>query len=96
MKNILTGLLLLIYFTAFSQTVNELEHELSYFKSDKEWGNKKDIAFKLLEIDKLNAKAIKGGTSNKVNTQHGIFFNFPLFIGFARILKHLFNTSNAA
>jgi len=58
MKKILTGLFLLINFTCFSQTVKELEHELSFYKSGEEWGNKKNIAYKLLEIDSLNAKAI--------------------------------------
>jgi len=59
MKKILTGLLfLLINITCFSQTVKELEYELSYFKSGEEWGNKKNIAFNLLEIDSLNDSAI--------------------------------------
>ena len=59
MKKILAGLLFLfINFTCFSQTVKELEYELSYFKSDEEWGNKKNIAFNLLEIDSLNESAI--------------------------------------
>jgi hypothetical protein len=58
MKKILTGLFILINITCFSQTVKELEYELSYFKSDEEWGNKKNIAFKLLEIDSLNESAI--------------------------------------
>lgn len=59
MKEILTGLLfLLINITCFSQTVKELEYELSYFKSGEEWGNKKNIAFNLLEIDSLNESAI--------------------------------------
>jgi len=58
MKKILTGLFLLISIISFSQTVKELEYELSYFKSGEEWGNKKEIAFKLLEIDKLNTNAI--------------------------------------
>jgi len=58
MKKILTVLFLLINITSFSQTIKNLEYELSYFKSDEEWGNKKDIAFKLLGIDKLNANAI--------------------------------------
>ncbi len=58
MKKVLTGLFILINITSFSQTVKELEYELSYFKSGEEWGNKKDIAYKLLGIDKLNANAI--------------------------------------
>jgi hypothetical protein len=58
MKKILTGLFILINFTCFSQTVKDLEYELSFYKSDEEWGNKKDIAFKLLGIDSLNESAI--------------------------------------
>jgi len=59
MKKILTGLLFsLINITCFSQTVKELEYEISYFKSGEEWGNKKNIAFNLLEIDSLNESAI--------------------------------------
>jgi hypothetical protein len=59
MKKILTGLLFsLINITCFSQIVKELEYELSYFKSGEEWGNKKNIAFNLLEIDSLNESAI--------------------------------------
>lgn len=58
MKKILTGLFLLINITSFSQTVKELEHELSFYKSGEKWGNKKDVAYKLLEIDSLNANAI--------------------------------------
>jgi hypothetical protein len=58
MKKILTGLFLLINITSFSQTVKELEYELSYVKSDEEWGNKIDIAYKLLGIDRLNENAI--------------------------------------
>lgn len=59
MKKILTGLLLLIInIICFSQTVKELEYELSYFKSGEEWGNKKNIAFNLLKIDSLNESAI--------------------------------------
>jgi hypothetical protein len=33
MKKLLTGLFLLMSITSFSQTIEELEHELSYFKS---------------------------------------------------------------
>jgi tetratricopeptide (TPR) repeat protein len=58
MNKILTGLFLLINITCFSQSVKELEHELSFYKSGEEWGNKKNIAFKLLEIDSLNTSAI--------------------------------------
>ena len=43
---------------SFSQTIEELEHELNHYKSDERWGNKKDIAYKLLELDGLNEKAI--------------------------------------
>lgn len=43
---------------SFSQTVEDLEYELSYYKSGETWGNKKDIARKLLGIDSLNNKAI--------------------------------------
>lgn len=59
MKKLLTGLLLFTCLNCFSQTVKELEHELSFYKSGEVEGQKKDIAFKLLEIDKLNANAIK-------------------------------------
>lgn len=58
MKVSLTAILLLINIISFSQTVKELEYELSYFKSGETWGNKKEKAYKLLEIDGLNAKAI--------------------------------------
>ena len=58
MKVLLTTILLLINIISFSQTVKELEYELSYFKSGETWGNKKEKAFKLLNIDGLNAKAI--------------------------------------
>lgn len=44
---------------AFSQTIEELEYELSYYESGEEWGNKKDIAYKLLDIDTLNEYAIQ-------------------------------------
>ena len=59
MKKILTGLLLIINLTCFSQSIEELEYELSYHLSGEEWGNKKNVAKKLLEIDSLNARAIK-------------------------------------
>lgn len=35
-----------------------MEHELSYYKSDETWGHKKDIAYKLLKLDRLNTEAI--------------------------------------
>jgi hypothetical protein len=38
--------------------VEELEYELSFYKSGEKWGNKKDIAYKLLETDGLNSRAI--------------------------------------
>ena len=58
MKSIVIIILTLFYLTSFSQTVEELEYELSYFKSGEKWGNKKEIAYKLLETDGLNNKAI--------------------------------------
>jgi hypothetical protein len=58
MKHFLTVLFLVIFITSFSQTIGELEHELSYFKSGEKWGEKKNIAYKLLEIDSLNNRAI--------------------------------------
>jgi hypothetical protein len=58
MKTLLAGLFLLISITSYSQTVKELENELSFYKADEQWGHKKNIAFKLLEIDSLNANAI--------------------------------------
>ncbi len=58
MKALLTALSLLISISCFSQTVAELEHELSFYKAGERWGNKKELAIKLLEIDGLNSKAI--------------------------------------
>jgi hypothetical protein len=58
MKPTLIIILTLFYFTSFSQTVEELEYELSFYKSGEKWGNKKDIAYKLLETDGLNSRAI--------------------------------------
>jgi hypothetical protein len=58
MKRLLTGILLLFCITCFSQTVKELEHELSFFKANEKWGQKIDVAYKLLSIDKQNANAI--------------------------------------
>lgn len=57
MRKLLTGLLL-INITCVSQTVKKLEYELSFYKSGEEWGNKKNVAFKLLGIDSLNSSAI--------------------------------------
>ncbi len=58
MKKILIGFLLFFDIFCFSQKVKELEHELSFYKSGEEWGNKKNIAFQLLEIDSLNSRAV--------------------------------------
>ncbi|BDD03883.1 tetratricopeptide repeat protein [Aureibacter tunicatorum] len=58
MRIILIIILTLSVHISFSQTVEDLEYELSYYKSGETWGNKKDIARKLLEIDNLNNKAI--------------------------------------
>jgi len=58
MKKLLTGLLLLTCLNCFSQTVKELEQELSFYKTNEKWGQKKDVALKLLKIDSRNAKAI--------------------------------------
>lgn len=58
MRIVLIIILTLFIKISFSQTVEELEYELSYYKSGETWGNKKDIARKLLEIDSLNNKAI--------------------------------------
>lgn len=58
MKNILTVLFLLLSIACFSQRVKELEEELNSIYSYEKWGNKKNIAFKLLEIDSLNENAI--------------------------------------
>lgn len=58
MRKILIGLFIFINISCFSQSVKELEYELSYHKSNEKWGNKKDIAFQLLKIDSLNVKAI--------------------------------------
>ncbi len=58
MKIILTILLTLYFQFFFSQTIKELEYELTYYKSVETWGNKKDIAKKLLRIDPLNKIAI--------------------------------------
>lgn len=58
MKSTLIIILTFFFFSSFSQSVEELEHELSFYKSGEKWGNKKDIAYKLLEKDGLNTKAI--------------------------------------
>lgn len=58
MRPILIIILTLFFYNSFSQTVDELEYELSFYKSGEKWGNKKEQAYKLLEIDELNHKAI--------------------------------------
>lgn len=58
MRTLLIIILTFFFYNSFSQTVEELEYELSYYKSGETWGNKKDVARKLLEIDSLNNKAI--------------------------------------
>lgn len=58
MKALLTVLSIVFSISCYSQTVAELEHELSFYKSGETWGNKKEYAFKLLKLDGLNAKAI--------------------------------------
>jgi len=78
MKKVLTGLFILINVACFSQTVKELEEELSFYKSDEEWGNKKNIAYQLLDIDSLNEKAINYlvevyGRSNKKDSISFLF-----------------------
>ena len=78
MKYFLTGLFLMTSILSFSQTVEELEYELSYFKSGETWGNKKDIAYKLLEIDGLNSRAINYlievfGRNNQKDSVNSLF-----------------------
>ena len=58
MKYFFTVLFLTTSTFCFSQTVEELEYELSYFMLGETWGNKKDIAYKILETDGLNRRAI--------------------------------------
>jgi len=58
MRLILIIILPLFFYNSFSQNVDELEYELSFYKSGEKWGNKKEQAYKLLEIDELNHKAI--------------------------------------
>lgn len=41
-----------------AQTIDSLEHEWTYFTSDKSYGNEKNIAYKLLRIAPLNTEAI--------------------------------------
>lgn len=58
MKKILTGLFLLMSITCFSQTVKELEDKLRTGRLFGEMDGKKDIAYKLLQIDSFNSTAI--------------------------------------
>ncbi len=58
MRIILIIILTLFINISFSQTVEELEYELSFYKSGESWGEKKDVAKELLVIDGLNFKAI--------------------------------------
>jgi len=80
MKPILIIILTLFYFASFSQTVEELEYELSFYKSEEKWGNKKDIAYKLLEADGLNNTAINYlvevyGRNNQRDSISVLFYN---------------------
>ena len=68
----------LFCFTSYAQTVEELEYELSIYKSEEKWGNKKDVAYKLLEVDGLNNKAISYltevyGTNNEKDSINILF-----------------------
>ena len=58
MRIILTVILTLFINISFSQTVEEMELELRYFKSGESWGEKKEYAKKILAIDGLNSNAI--------------------------------------
>ncbi len=58
LKKLITLLLVLATYNSFAQTVEELEYELSYYKSGEKWGNKKNQAYQLLELDGLNINAI--------------------------------------
>lgn len=51
-------ILLIFARCSFSQTIEELEYELSFYRSGEQSGNKKDYAYKLLEIDELNSSAL--------------------------------------
>lgn len=71
MKIFLNVIFIFIINISFSQTIKELERELRSLKSGEEWGNKKDKAYKLLDIDGLNNEAIDYLiTSYKENNQH--------------------------
>lgn len=58
MKKILTLVFFLMGVTCFSQTVKELESELSVGRIGERFGGKTDVAYNLLRIDKLNSTAI--------------------------------------
>lgn len=59
MKKLFTAFaFLLLNFSCFSQTIQELEHELSFYKVGEKWGNKKDIAYQLLAMDSFNGCAV--------------------------------------
>lgn len=79
MKKILTVVLLLMGVTCFSQTVKELEYELSVGKIGEKFGGKTDIAYNLLRIDKLNSTAINylifAYTMNHQNDSINILFD---------------------
>lgn len=58
MRLFLTVFLISITQISFSQKIEELVHELSFYKSGETWGNKKNIAYEILRRDRLNTKAI--------------------------------------
>lgn len=58
MRNLIIALLILLTNISLAQTIEELEYELSYYKSREKWGNKKGQAYQLLELDGLNVNAI--------------------------------------
>ena len=58
MRKLIIALLTLSVNISFAQTIEELEYELSYYKSGEKWGNKKEQAYQLLELDGLNIRAI--------------------------------------
>jgi hypothetical protein len=58
MRLFMSILFVIVSLITFSQTVEELEYELSFYKSGEKWGNKKEYAYQLLELDGLNRQAI--------------------------------------
>lgn len=58
MRLFLVIIFVIISNVSFSQTVEELEYELSFYKSGEQWGNKKEYAYQLLELDGLNQQAL--------------------------------------